>query len=752
MKGMKTVIEKDRIVIESLSGPSTCFVTAQLDGSFQVAQYSGCHHQKPEGLQHLMSINTFSVNLFLRRREEYAYQSRVNLFEYEHPEDVARQGGKLRKLSRKIPIRRRCIEGSLNGQVIQYDNNGYVTSGSGVKDDNPIEFKFWYQKNATFGDELLRAEYILPFIKVEVFWSVPPANHPEKFDKWIPHSKVIQATFIQGSMIYKSTWHYDHKFHPVIATTLNGEIVPTPPMIQFDWLDILRKPKNCNFSNDNPLLSFKKLSTSFISRMLGFNTRWYPISASRARTHIWKTWKNGKELDAVLARWLDDIVLRSERVLKPYWRRRDRGHLRAAQNYLDSQADTIMARIDIEPEISSWTPLAFKISDLYSFGQGGDTRINTRTLSTQLQDSDSNLNVLAMDTGTWPNEGGGVSACRRDMVNNLDTIRWHIIAESANDFGIPKFQIEKNVQSLTILPLWGLDFLTPTHGLFQDCLDSEVQKRSHDTRDADIKKRFIPILTTLVRCSRAIHLNEHHIQEATKALVDLNTYFESSRHWSDVWMNDIVKEKWRELWLTEDMENTTPISEWLDAERPTISHMDQALDMWQRYLFIFSIPVPEEIPDVFQASHHFAGASYGVVCKVKRNCTLQVWDHCISWREVTVFLSSSMSFDCPFVCTALMSLSRVASVLILHHADVVLPCADFFNPGWEIELGSGQGTFEHRHTFARKIDPVVNGITGMENFKPIETIKSKLPTAIMLSHVRYVYPLGKFAMAGSWPS
>jgi hypothetical protein len=193
-----------------------------------------------------------------------------------------------------------------------------------------------------------------------------------------------------------------------------------------------------------------------------------------------------------------------------------------------------MAKIDIEREISSWTPLAFKISDLYSFGQGGDTRINTRTLSTQLQDSDCNLNVLAMDTGTWPNDGGGVSACRRDMVNNLDTIRCHIIAESANDFGIPKFQIEKNVQSLTVLPLWGLDFLTPTHGLFQDCLDSEVQKRSHDTRDADIKKRFIPILTTLVRCSRAIHLHQHHIQEATKALVDLNTYFESSRHWSDV--------------------------------------------------------------------------------------------------------------------------------------------------------------------------------------------------------------------------
>jgi hypothetical protein len=142
---------------------------------------------------------------------------------------------------------------------------------------------------------------------------------------------------------------------------------------------------------------------------------------------------------------------------------------------------------------------------------------------------------------------------------------------------------------------------------------------------------------------------------------------------------------------------------------------------------------------VFQASHHFAGASYGVLCKLKRQCTLQVWDHCISWREVTVFLSSAMSFDSPFVCTALMSLSRVLSVLILHHADVVLPCADFFNPGWEVELGTCQGKLGHRHTYARKIDPVVNGICDMEKFKPIEEIKSKVPTVIMLSHIRYVF-------------
>lgn len=97
-----------------------------------------------------------------------------------------------------------------------------------------------------------------------------------------------------------------------------------------------------------------------------------------------------------------------------------------------------------------------------------------------------------------------------------------------------------------------------------------------------------------------------------------------------------------------------------------------------------------------------------------------------------------MSFDAPFVCTSLMSISRLASVLILHHADVVLPCADFFNPGWEVEIGTQEGTLEHRNTFKRKIDPVVNGICNMERFKPIEKIKTTVPTAVMLSHVRFV--------------
>jgi hypothetical protein len=96
-------------------------------------------------------------------------------------------------------------------------------------------------------------------------------------------------------------------------------------------------------------------------------------------------------------------------------------------------------------------------------------------------------------------------------------------------------------------------------------------------------------------------------------------------------------------------------------------------------LFIFSIPIPEKIPSVFQASHHSVSASYGIVCKIKRNCTLQIWDHAISWRETNLYLSSAMCTLPPFIRNSLLGLMKLTSCLILHHADQILPCAGNFH-------------------------------------------------------------------------
>ncbi|KAF2017682.1 glycosyltransferase family 4 protein [Aaosphaeria arxii CBS 175.79] len=738
MKGMKTILKSNRVIIESLKGPSTCFWTAQSDGSIRLAQYNGRHDSEPAESKQLVAVNTYAERFRLRQREEYRGEKLINMFTYEYPENNKRS---------KLPIQRQCVKGDLHGQIVQYDERGYITTGSTFRSSDPVQFTYWYRRSAKFDDELLRGEYVLPHMTIRIMWSMPPRDHPERLDDWVPFTKVTEATFIQGPDVYHASWAYEHKFHPEITTTLNGNTIDTPPMIKDDWFHVLQKPERCSFVSDNPVLAFSSVKSNFFTRLLRLNVKRYPISTSHARTQLWKLWKNGRDLDAITARWIDEDLVRSDSILKSYWRNRDLGLLSRAKAYLDAHSDTIMARTDVDPEISAWLHIAYKIADYYSFGQGGDSTINTRTLSGQMQDSDDELHILAMDTSTWPNEPGGVSACRRDMVNDLKTIKWSVVAETANDYGVPRFQIERNVKSLTVLPLWGLDFLNPTHGVLRNTLDSEIVERTHDTSIEDIKKNFIPILTSLVTCARALHPTREIIEEATKALVDLNTYFEGPRNYNVVWNSDIVKSVWRELWLTEDQEDTLKVSEWWDYEKPTMQQLDQALNMWHRYLFIFSIPVPEKIPDVFQASHHFTGATYGILCKVKRNVTLHVWDHCISFREFTTFMSSAVSFDMPFVNSSLMSLGHLSCVLLEHHADVVLPCAAYFNPGWEVELGTAEGALEHRKTFARKIDPVVNGICNMEKFEPIKKIKTDTPTVVMLSHIQFVKDIKNAIMA-----
>ncbi|KAL4897630.1 hypothetical protein BDV59DRAFT_47253 [Aspergillus ambiguus] len=734
-KGMTISIKKSRFMVQGLDGTFTAFRHNEPDGGFKVYYYIGEHKSEPEGTKNLKYSGSYSKDALLLIRQEFKDGKLLNEYHYDY-RTPAKKNFKLSKsYETKVPMGRRCVRGQNHLQSVQYNRKGLIEAGSYMKDGNLIRFKYHYRKNPSFGDELLRAEFALSHITCTVSWCAPPLRHPEKVERWIPHSKVMEATFVQGADVYESRWLYDHKFHPTIFTTLNGQKVQTPPMIEHDYLAVLSKPRFTSFVHDNPLFYCDSLNSNPFTRLFGLTTRRFPVSTSRARSLIWKAWKERADFDGIIVRWMDDRLLRREKTLAPYWRSRDRGDLASAKKYLDLRADTVTASVDLDDDISSWTPLAVKMSDLFNFGPGGDAVVNTRSKDFG-SDTEKSLHVMAADTGTWPNEGGGVSACRRDMINSLRTIKWHMICEAANDFGVPKHQTEQNILSLKLIPLWGLDFLTPTHGLFRNKLDSEVENVT-SASDLDIKLNFIPILTALVKGARAVDLSRADISQATRALVNLNTYFQDSRHWTQIWNSDIVKESWRDLWLTQEMPNAVPSSDWFHTELPTLGTLDIALELWYRYLFIFSIPIPEKIPSVFQASHHSVSACYGVICKVKRGCTLQIWDHAISWRETNLCLSSALCKLSPFVRNCLLGLMRITSALTLHHADIILPCADFFNPGWEVEIGTCQGTIEHRNVFRRKVDPVVNGITDMQKFAPVKEIKSQRPTVTMLSHVWY---------------
>ncbi|KAH8593367.1 glycosyltransferase family 4 protein [Bisporella sp. PMI_857] len=733
-----TIQKRQRISLESNAGLSTAFIHAPYGeaGTFKVYQYSGNLDREPTDKVKLQRISTYNKGMHLLTREDYSNGAKTNFYKYEYSSKVESTKKRLSKGAKlRYPALRICIEGNNKSEEHIFNKQGLVQRGSYILHGSLVRFSCHYRQASNFEDDLLRAEFVLPHMTCTVSWSAPPSNHPERLDTWIPSSQVMEATFVLGSDVYESRWIYDHKFHPTILTTLNGGPIDTPPIIQFDHLGVLKKPTNYSFSDDDPLLSFKSLKSRAVARWFGYNTHRTPVSTSRARSRLWKAWKETPGFDGVITRWLDEKLLRKEPLMRSYWRNRDRGRLASAEAFLNDNVEGIMATVDLDNAISGWTPLAMKIADFYSFGQGGDA--NSRTRSKAPDFDDGGLQVLAVDSGTWPNEGGGVSACRRDMINNLRSVKWHMIAESANDFGLPKHQTEMNVRSLKVIPLWGLDFLTPTHGLFKDRLDTEVEHVPRDATKLDVKRNFLPILTALVKGARTTNFSHSDILQTTRALINLNAYFSESKHWGAVWTSSIVKDAWRNLWIAQDLVSPTPSEGWFQTEIPTISQLDGALELWFRYLFIFSIPLPERIPAIFQASHHSVSASYGIVCKIKRGCTLQIWDHAISWRETNLYLSSDLCTMAPFVRNALLGLMRITSQLVLHHADTILPCADFFNPGWEVEIGTSQGRLEHRNTFRRKIDPVVNGIPDMTKFKPINTITSTKPTVTMLSHVWY---------------
>jgi hypothetical protein len=57
---------------------------------------------------------------------------------------------------------------------------------------------------------------------------------------------------------------------------------------------------------------------------------------------------------------------------------------------------------------------------------------------------------------------------------------------------------------------------------------------------------------------------------------------------------------------------------------------------------------------------------------------------------------------------------------------------------WEVEIGTDRGQLSPRKHFARKIDPIVNGISKMDAFNPVETVQTNQPTVVMLSNIQFI--------------
>ncbi|EQL02524.1 glycosyl transferase [Ophiocordyceps sinensis CO18] len=163
-----------------------------------------------------------------------------------------------------------------------------------------------------------------------------------------------------------------------------------------------------------------------------------------------------------------------------------------------------------------------------------------------------------------------------------------------------------------------------------------------------------------------------------------------------------------------------------------------ALGIYLAYFFIFSVNIPEECPRVFQSTHHGISSLFGMLLKYRRGVTFGIWDHTILWRESCLNISPAQCELSVPVQSMLLAGIRLASRLAYFHADIVVPCTSLFNPMWETEIGTDRGKLCSGNEFARKIDPIVNGISNMESFTPVDKVRTDTPTVVMLSNVQFI--------------
>jgi hypothetical protein len=589
-----------------------------------------------------------------------------------------------------------------------YDKYGRIHRGTmTIGDDEEVAFQYHYKATPRGNSDVLAADFKLVNPASEdmlsVFWGVPLGEGLKGYD-WIPSEKLCRLVKVVDGRTYVTEVEYKHRRDPLITTFLKEEdgrktaIARAPKVFSNESL-FLTRPNNLSFDSDDLLIYHSKRqvqlmrrravdtrsSLAFMNPMNFFgwwgNQVYVPIPTWRLRTELWNDWLKSETMDAPTACWLDELILRDESLLRGYWRARDRGDLHGARLALDRGIDQIVSAIDIQTDVSEVCLLPIKSSDLYAMGLGKDaTQVTTRPEDC-FNDAEERISVIFNDIGCWPEAPGGVSNCRRDLVNGHNTIRNHVLAECANDYGIPRFQIERNVNSLKLLPLWGLDRKTAHHGLIDNLLQSQVDDKVRDTDvQRDIVGVFIPLLREFVKGARTRKYSRADLIRYSNVMLSMSKYYEY-KDYTRTWDSKKVERAWVDAWLTPyDDPNVIHPSTCFDLEKPSMSDFREAMGIYLAYFFIFSVKIPERCPRVFQSTHHGISSLFGMTLRYRRGVTFGIWDHAILWRECCLNISPAQCELPISVQSMLLSGIGLATRLAYFHADVIMPCTSLFNP------------------------------------------------------------------------
>ncbi|CAG7564503.1 unnamed protein product [Fusarium equiseti] len=749
-KGERRKIKLNRgaVVVDQPRETLTGFASHGDENYMTLTFHKGLLKERPQG-QSPAFFATYDQHSRLQTRVEQGH-SRTATYTYaEHT--MSRQ-----------PV---VVEATMDGVLTfgYYDEDGRISRGTISSKSENIGFQYHYRLKPKGNADLLRADYTPTGSSsgnfLSVFWGKPV--DPERYD-WVPSKFVHRIVQRVDGKVYITEYDYQHRRDPVVVSYMQGAdgsktaIAKRPQLFEAEE-QLLVRPENLSFDSEDLLYHYSITQVKQLRRkasnaptwstylnpmfwLAQWNRRIYKrVPTWRVRTELWNHWKTNNSLDASTACWVDEVILREEPSLREYWQARDSGRLENARQALDDNIDQIVSAIDMQTDVAEVTLLAIKTADLYAMGLGNDANPITTQPQNCYNDTESRISVIFNDIGCWPISPGGVSNCRRDLVNGHNTIRNHVLAECANDFGIPRFQVEKNVQSMKLLPLWGLDGNTANHGIIDNLLQSHVDDKIAATDlQNDVVGTFVPLLTEFVKGARTKRYSRADLVKYSNVILSMGKFFET-KDYTATWKSSQFQRAWMRAWLIPyDDPNIASVSECFEMERPSMSDFRDALGIYMAYLFIYAVQVPEDCPRVFQSTHHGISSLYGMILQCKQDVTFGIWDHAIYWRETCLNISPAQCELPLSVQSMLLAGISMASRLAYFHADVIMPCASVFNPMWEIEMGTDGGAIDSRNMFKRKVDPIVNGISNMDRFTPAEKVRTDKPTVVMLSNVQFI--------------
>ncbi|KAJ3015647.1 UNVERIFIED_CONTAM: hypothetical protein HDU68_012630, partial [Siphonaria sp. JEL0065] len=154
-------------------------------------------------------------------------------------------------------------------------------------------------------------------------------------------------------------------------------------------------------------------------------------------------------------------------------------------------------------------------------GNGGDSeKISSFDQIDHGNHQEDHLEAVCLDSGTWPTGGGGVGSCRRDVIDSLSRVRWTAIAEIAEmELEKKDYQIEKNIKSITYLPIFDNDLGSPMENFYKTTSYGDLQIRANQTTLKVICSQFLPLVARLVDTIMTEKLENYRIPQDEQMFV-----------------------------------------------------------------------------------------------------------------------------------------------------------------------------------------------------------------------------------------